>query len=269
MPTLLLRLAGPFQSWGVQSRFTERDTLLEPSKSGVIGLLCAALGRKRHEPLDDLRQLRLGVRLDRQGTLKMDYHTAGGTHRGGETRTYGVALADGSGTRAVTSQRYYLADADFLVGLEGDDEAFLRSLDMALARPRWPLFLGRKAFVPGVPVRLGYRPSYLPGAQDVPGLVHLFLEEALRHYPWMARTPREKARRLKDLEEAQKAGQSILLRLVLEAEPGATAEVRPDQPISFEVHRRLYSLRYVRTDYQELTAAMIEEERHVSLSPNA
>lgn len=267
MSTLLLRLAGPFQSWGVQSRFTERDTLLEPSKSGVIGLLCAALGRKRHEPLDDLNQLKMGVRVDREGALKMDYHTAGGTHRRGET--YGVALADGSGTRAVTSQRYYLADADFLVGLEGEDEALLRRLDRALARPCWPLYLGRKAFVPGAPVRLGYRPSHLPGPPEVPGLAHLSLEEALRRYPWMARTPREKARRLKDLEAAQKAGRSIYLRLVLEVAPGATAEVRPDQPISFEVHHRSYSLRYVRTDYQELTVAMIEEERHVSLPSDA
>jgi CRISPR system Cascade subunit CasD len=266
MSTLLLRLAGPFQSWGVQSRFTERDTLLEPSKSGVIGLLCAALGRKRHEPLDDLNRLKMGVRGDREGVLKMDYHTAGGTHTIREAEKYYVAKADGTrpepGKGAVESRRYYLADADFLVGLEGDDEVLLRCLDRALARPRWPLYLGRKAFVPGAPIRLEYRPLDLPGPPDVPGLVHLSLEEALRRYPWMARTPKEKERKLKELS---KAGGKLHLRLVLEADPGATAEVRPDQPISFEVHNRLYSLRYVRTDYQELTPAMIEEERHVSL----
>jgi len=265
MSTLLLRLAGPFQSWGVQSRFTERDTLLEPSKSGVMGLLCAALGRKRHERLDDLTKLKLGVRVDREGALKMDFHTAGGVHRRGET--YGVALADGSGIRAVTSRRYYLADADFLVGLEGEDEALLRRLDRALAQPRWPLYLGRKAFVPGASVRLGYRPPDLPGPPDVPGLLHLFLEEALRSYPWMARTIREKARLLRKLDAAQKAGQSLHLRLVLEADVGATAEVRPDVPLSFA--ERLFGLRYVRTDYQELTAAMIEEERHAPLPPVA
>ena len=49
MSTLLLRLAGPMQSWGTQSRFTIRDSGLEPSKSGVIGLLCAALGKPRTE----------------------------------------------------------------------------------------------------------------------------------------------------------------------------------------------------------------------------
>ena len=34
MSTLLMRLAGPMQSWGTQSRFTVRDTGREPSKSG-------------------------------------------------------------------------------------------------------------------------------------------------------------------------------------------------------------------------------------------
>ena len=47
MSTLLLALEGPLQSWGTSSRFSERGSGLEPSKSGVIGLLCAALGRRR------------------------------------------------------------------------------------------------------------------------------------------------------------------------------------------------------------------------------
>ncbi|MBM4285881.1 MAG: type I-E CRISPR-associated protein Cas5/CasD [Deltaproteobacteria bacterium] len=244
MSTLLLRLAGPMQSWGIQSRFTIRDTGLEPSKSGVVGLLCAALGRARHEPVDDLAALKMGVRVDRQGQVKMDFHTAGGgVMRPGEK--YGVALADGSGVRAVTSQRYYLADADFLVGMESEDESLLHRLDAALSRPIWPLFLGRKAFVPGTPVRLG--------------IANLTFREALAAFPYQVRSPREKARLLMDLEK----GSPRLLRLVLEAEPGATAEVRPDQPISFA--RRLFGLRYVRTDYLDLTASMIEEEFHVSL----
>ena len=53
MSVLLLRLAGPMQSWGVESRFTVRDTGLEPSKSGVVGLLCAALGRRRDADIAD------------------------------------------------------------------------------------------------------------------------------------------------------------------------------------------------------------------------
>src|SRR5258708_39825081 len=81
MGTLLLRLAAPMQSWGTQSRFVVRDTGLEPSKSGVIGLLCAALGRPREAPVEDLAGLRMGVRVDREGVMQTDYHTAGGWHR--------------------------------------------------------------------------------------------------------------------------------------------------------------------------------------------
>ena len=76
--TLLLRLAGPMQSWGTQSRFTVRDTGSEPSKSGVIGLLCAALGLGRAAPLDEFASLRMGVRVDAPGMMQVDYHTAGG-----------------------------------------------------------------------------------------------------------------------------------------------------------------------------------------------
>lgn len=254
MSTLLLRLAGPLQSWGIQSRFTVRDTGLEPSKSGVVGLLAAALGRPRHASLEDLAALKMGVRVDRQGTVKMDFHTAGGTHR--QDDDYGVALADGSGKRAITSQRFYLADADFLVGLESDDEAFLCRLDAALARPRWPLYLGRKAFVPGRPIRITYRPPRLPGPQGVPGVVRLPLIAALSNYPYLARSPKEKDR-------LQKQGE-LRLRLVLEAEPGSTAEVRPDQPLSFAILERRYLLRYVQTTFVKLPKDLIEEDPHVS-----
>ncbi len=76
MSTLLLRLAAPLQSWGVASKFDTRDTAREPTKSGVIGLLAAALGRSRTESLDDLKELRFGVRIDQPGTFLRDFHTA-------------------------------------------------------------------------------------------------------------------------------------------------------------------------------------------------
>ena len=44
MATLLLRLAAPLQAWGADSKFETRKTGREPTKSGVIGLLAAALG---------------------------------------------------------------------------------------------------------------------------------------------------------------------------------------------------------------------------------
>jgi CRISPR system Cascade subunit CasD len=143
MNTLLIRLAGPMQSWGVESRFGVRDAGREPSKSGVIGLICAALGRPRSAPVDDLAALRMGVRVDREGSIGRDYHIAQNVYKSGG----GLKTSD-------PSSRYYLADASFLVGLEAEDFDFLRRLHQALRDPVWMLYLGRKAFIPGEPLWL-------------------------------------------------------------------------------------------------------------------
>jgi CRISPR system Cascade subunit CasD len=202
MSVLLLRLCGPMQSWGVQSRFTVRDTGLEPSKSGVVGLLCAALGRRREEPVADLAGLRMGVRVDQEGTVTRDYHTAG---KGGILKASGKV----EHRNLVVSTRYYLADARFLVGLEGVDMNLLTQLHAALYDPHWPLYLGRKAFVPGEPVWLadGLRPSQA-------------LLDALQTYPWLGHDPKKRLEKV---------------RLVLQDEDGS--EVRPDQPLSFAERR--------------------------------
>lgn len=225
MNVLLLRLAGPMQSWGVQSRFTVRDTGLEPSKSGVVGLLCAALGRRREEQVADLAGLTMGVRVDQEGTMAHDYHTAG---KGG------ILKASGQVERRtlVVSTRYYLADARFLVGLEGDDLDLLTRLHEALRDPHWPLYLGRKAFVPGEPVWLdgGLRPGET-------------LHHALRTYPWRGRCPVDE--------------RPPRLRVVLEDPDGP--EVRPDQPLSFAERR--FVPRRVST-----TWLTMEEERCIYLN---
>lgn len=210
MPTLLLRLAGPMQSWGTTSRFDERDSQLEPSKSGVLGLVCAALGRDRAEPVDDLAALKMGVRVDREGMLMRDYQTA-----------TGVINAAGKVdlNRTVISPRYYLADAAFLVGLEGTDRALLERIQAALGQPIWPLALGRKSFPPGQPVRL---PDGLRGSS---------LREALSTYPRIA------------IPHAEHRSQA--LRLIVE-HPREGA-VRLDQPVAPFAERR-FGPRYIATE---------------------
>lgn len=232
MTTLLLRFAGPMQSWGTQSHFKVRDTDREPSKSGVIGLLCAALGRPRDATLEDLVTLRMGVRVDREGILRVDYQTAGGVHRRGDH--YGVAKASGATPETVDSRRYYLADADFLVGLEGDD-ALLRALNAAVRAPVWPLYLGRKSFVPAVPVHLPDGPPLGPGLR-----AH-GLEEALRTYDWPLAPSSAEGRRQ--------------LRLVLDAPTGLGGEVRLDVPLSFEPEDRRFTARHVVTTWIEAPEA--------------
>jgi len=235
MNVLLMHLSAPMQSWGTQSRFTERDTGREPSKSGVIGLASAALGRPRDQSPDDLSRLRMGVRVDREGTILRDFHTAGGGSWLG--RPYGVAKADGSRITAgnaakatVVSNRYYLADAVFLVGLEGEDRDLLASIDAALASPRWPLCLGRKAFPPAEPIRLpqGLRTDTA-------------LEDALRTWPYLVA---DRPGRRRDPADS--------LRLIIECPAGQDGEPRQDVPLSFRSDARDFSVRYVREQWLPL-----------------
>ena len=210
MPTLLLRLAGPMQSWGTTSRFDERDSQLEPSKSGVLGLVCAALGRDRAEPVDDLARLKMGVRVDREGLLMRDYQTATGV-----VSAAGKVDLD----RTVISPRYYLADAAFLVGLEGDDRELLERIHAALREPRWPLALGRKSFPSGEPL-------WLEG-----GIREQGLREALLAWPRIAKPRRD------DCDEP--------VRLVLEHE--SAGAVRLDQPVAPFAERR-FGPRYIASE---------------------
>ena len=219
--TLLVRMAGPLQSWGTQSRFTVRDTGLEPSKSGVIGLLCAALGMGRDEPLDELASLRMGVRVDAPGVMKVDYQTAGGGILPGG-RAYGVRLSNDRPGRTELSNRYYLSDADFLVGLEHSDIILLRHLHNALKQPKWQLYLGRKAFVPGVPVHIG--DGLLEGES---------LEDALTGYAW----PRP------DLDIPRPSHRPAELRLCIERTDGE--DIRMDQPYGASFQTRQFQARRV------------------------
>jgi len=108
MSTLLLRLAAPMQSWGLNSKFTRRQTEREPTKSAVIGLLACALGRKRTESVNDLNSLKYGVRTDQAGELLTDYQIAKREEK----------------DNPFVSYRQYLSDAIFLAGIEGE-ESFL------------------------------------------------------------------------------------------------------------------------------------------------
>lgn len=155
MTVLLLRLAGPLQSWGDKSRFSRRETRREPTKSGVLGLLAAAQGRRRIDPVEDLAATRFGVRVDQPGTLVRDFHTAHAI----------------DGTSMPLSVRHYLADAVFLAGVEGDAQ-LLEGLDGAIRAPVFPLCLGRRSCPPSGVVALGMREGDL--------------ETALRQEPWQA-----------------------------------------------------------------------------------
>ena len=167
----------------------------------------------------DLAALKMAVRVDRQGVLKCDFHTALDVAKaGGQLPPYPKHPKF-----TVTSTRYYLADANFLVGLEGDEHnlPLLRLLDEKLASPVWPLYLGRKSFVPSYPVRCddGLRPE---GE----------LRQVLGSYPWRPWSRRD--------------NRPDRLRLVTQSTFGV-GEPRLDVPISFA--DRTFAVRDVKTDF--------------------
>lgn len=199
MATLLMRFIAPMQAWGTQSRYTHRDTGLEPSKSGVVGVLGAALGRPRDADIRDLAALRMAVRVDRQGQMRRDYHTAG---KDGYIRINGQIER----SSLIVSERFYLADAAFLVGLEGD-KALLATIDAALRAPIYPIFMGRKAFPPTAPVWI----------ED--GLLDRPLDQAIALAPPIVSIDGVKQR----------------LRVVIDDPLGSA--LRHDHPISFQERR--------------------------------
>ena len=169
MSTLLLRFAAPLQSWGTESKYDIRKTGREPSKSGVVGFLAAALGRRRDADLSDLNALTIGVRADREGQPLVDFH---------------MARAEKS---SYVTYRHYLSDAVFLVAVSSDDEALMIALNEAVLHPAFPLFLGRRSCPPTLPVSLGLRgadvrealcqePPLVPELKEKGGSVRLVLD---------------------------------------------------------------------------------------------
>lgn len=144
MTGLLLRLAGPLQSWGERSTFGERDTCRHPTRSGLIGLIAAALGWRRGHDLRELDPLRFTIRVDSPGIPLVDFHTVGG----GLPRPRTVPTAAGGrrepGATTIVSRRHYLADAAFAVAVEGPDELVGR-VAAALRQPVWAPYLGRRS----------------------------------------------------------------------------------------------------------------------------
>ncbi|MER6694785.1 type I-E CRISPR-associated protein Cas5/CasD [Streptomyces minutiscleroticus] len=149
MSALLLRLAGPLQSWGERSVFTTvRDSAPFPTRSALIGIFAAAEGLGRDDGgLERYEDLQLTVRVDRPGVRLTDYHTVGG----GLPKAQTAATSGGSNKgAAVITRRHYLADAVFVVAVAGPDDTTAR-LAGALRRPHWAPYLGRRSCVPDEP----------------------------------------------------------------------------------------------------------------------
>lgn len=169
---LFVDLYGPLAAWGDVAVGETRPAYTRPSRSAVLGLVGAALGVRRTDE-EGQRALRegygFGVRVDAQGRLLLDYHTAqvptGVRARGLPTRR--DELGEG-GLNTTLSTRSYRTDALATVCLWGRDYPRWTLADMATAleRPAFPLYLGRRS----CPLALPLAPSVV----EADTVVHAF-----------------------------------------------------------------------------------------------
>lgn len=248
---LVLRLAAPLQSWGGQTDFNRRETLAEPTRSGMIGLLAAAQGRRRGDPIEDLLELRLGVRIDQPGSLLRDYHTVS-DFRGVPMLT---AQLSGKGTQKRTqpakytavTQRYYLQDAAFVAAVEGPP-ALLHGLVGAVRQPIFPLALGRRSCVPTQPLLLTEE-AFADGLWRGP------LDRVLERIPWQASEPARQQMR-------QRGRTPTHMRLAITVDDLDGQELRTDVPTTFAPKERSYTTRRVRRAWVEVDTGFAGDSAH-------
>lgn len=169
-PYLLLWLEGPLQSWGHDSRFGRRETLHFPTKSGALGIVCAAMGAggpqtsllARFADLDMqvhsfARRHKNGEPAPREPALR-DFHMVGSGYKNGAISSKDKDFdpweslliplsADKKNKKVSLTYRYYLQDQAFAVLLQVPDD-LLTEVAQALQNPVWDLSLGRKSCVP-------------------------------------------------------------------------------------------------------------------------
>lgn len=227
---LVLKFSGPLQSWGSTSRYNQRCTDAQPTKSGVVGLLAAAEGRRRGAPLDDLTGLAVGVRVDQPGSILVDYHTAADFR--GEPLLAAAVNAKGKQRKtspkkftAVTT-RQYLQDAVFVVAVSGT-HGLIRTLAEAVSAPKFPLSLGRRSCVPAGKLLVNNpndEPIWTttasePNSPDLKGL--------LEDVPWQASSHHKRT-----FEGQEKVGLSVTV------DDPAGLDIARDVPLSFASHHR-------------------------------
>jgi CRISPR system Cascade subunit CasD len=262
--SLVMRLAGPLQSWGVRGQFNRRETAGAPTKSGIVGLLAAAQGRARGDAIDDLVALSVAVRTDQPGSLLRDYHTVS-DYRGvslpsASVTGKGVQKRTGPAKLTQVTERYYLQDAVFVVAVCGP-AALLASLLGAMTQPAYPLALGRRACAPTQPLVL--RPGEGERAPDCPGLWVGDPLSVLRLVSWQA-----SAMRWRSLERQRAGLATIDLPVVIDDPVGD--DTVADVPRSFEPRSRSFSERPVRHTWVSLpTRLQVDEDAPASHDPFA
>ena len=139
MHTLLFNLTAPTMRFSAQQTYNNKPTLPYPTKSAVIGLVAASLGRRRSENIDDLANMRMGVAVLNKPHTFTDFQTMGYTNM---TQT----------TRMPIQRKQYLSDCKFQIALESDNESLLESIARSFTNPAFPLFCGARDCIVTEPI---------------------------------------------------------------------------------------------------------------------
>lgn len=208
MRTILLKFAGPLQSWGTSSHFESRHTDFYPSKSGVVGLIAACLGyhRDEDEKIRSLNDLHFAVRVDQPGRLLKDYQTVHKLKKNGDF------------DRNYVTNRYYIEDGVFLVALGSETAGQIEEIVKALQQPYFQPFLGRRSVPPTY--------DFLLGVFDESPL-HL-----LKTYPWQ-----------KNKSHFVKSSTYLPIYFDAGLGEGVGGRMRKDEAVSFSSRNRSYLFR--------------------------
>lgn len=174
-PYLLMWFEAPLQAWGHDSRFGRRESLEFPTKSGVLGLLCCALGYggEQKEWLARWSDRNMVVKayvpqdLNGQPTPRLpmlrDFQMVGSGYDVTDPWQNLLVPKKSDGSRAVgggtkLTYRFYLQDMAFAIALQAPKDE-LKTLEKALHNPVWDLYLGRKNCVPTEFIAQGIHPD--------------------------------------------------------------------------------------------------------------
>ncbi|BBJ90394.1 putative CRISPR-associated protein Cas5 [Escherichia coli] len=169
MEYLVFQLYAPLASWGVEAPGEIRHSAKVPTRSALLGLLCAALGIRRdeEEKLNAFNQhyhFAIHALASRERWLR-DYHTVSAPRENKKYRYYtrrDEICLDRDEVSTLISQREYRCDGYWHIALSATPDApvSLQAICEALVSPCFPLYLGRKS----CPLALPLAPRLMSGS---------------------------------------------------------------------------------------------------------
>ncbi len=193
MKYLVLRLESYLMSFGEGDYWDVRGTGAFPTKSAILGILSACMGldwadEKNMEEIVRIGEsLTLSAREDCKCMIQRDYHTILDTLK-----------ADGKlNENAVQSYRNYLMDGSFSVLLTFTQNEIHEKVRDSLLNPSWPIFLGRKACPPTLPIYWGEEPEeknakeVFSRLETVPQIKARLLNIKPKKEPWISENAEE------------------------------------------------------------------------------